>query len=580
MHNTHIRYSIIAVSIFVCALCYFGIINYIQYKAESNTPLPQQTLTREDSVSLAETFVKDVGLIPVEHTIWVSDIIGTQDLDAVDYFARLQLEHADVGIFPWKRIISFEPFNEKLHNGSLWRWSVRVTDDVDHRGGYVIDMASDTGEILGFSRFGFDTQKNTTQTTEEERWQIAQSFLQHTVYVDNISNFTLQASDGAQDTYCSTWEHTESKENILPIHTTIEVCGKRVEEYASHLLPPEEVGFGTMWKNIVFGIIPFVLLGIKTLLVIVGIPIYLYIRKIKNNPLPLVWRQSVVFMLTLFAFFWASNICTKVGVMWYNHMIQSVPVTIWSALSIIRSTLEETIFGGVFFLVVPSVLLLTVGRHLALTYFPQSLRAFDLFFSGKWASRELFVATIRGVHIWLVLVCLECIFIFVFGHFFHSWTDVRIPLNSIGTYFHLYSLDVHNFLNGAFYEEILIRLFLVSFLYMRYRNALIAILGSACVWALLHVTAVYHPFYGQIINLTLDGVVLGWVFVRYGLWEGIVAHFLFNITVFSVSIGATTTLAVGLLFVCFVSLPVTILLCIYPIRAYITHKRIPNEMLR
>lgn len=81
---------------------------------------------------------------------------------------------------------------------------------------------------------------------------------------------------------------------------------------------------------------------------------------------------------------------------------------------------------------------------------------------------------------------------------------------------------------AAFLEEAMFRLFSVSLLRGISSRAWIAIAVSAVVWGFAHSTYAIFPVYLRGIELTIFGVVLALVFIRYGWAVVIAAHLVIN----------------------------------------------------
>jgi len=78
---------------------------------------------------------------------------------------------------------------------------------------------------------------------------------------------------------------------------------------------------------------------------------------------------------------------------------------------------------------------------------------------------------------------------------------------------------------AAVSEEVLFRLFGVPFFKRLLRVTFVALLIPAVIWALGHSGYAVYPVYVRAIELTIAGVVFGWVFIRYGLVAMLVAHY-------------------------------------------------------
>ena len=77
-------------------------------------------------------------------------------------------------------------------------------------------------------------------------------------------------------------------------------------------------------------------------------------------------------------------------------------------------------------------------------------------------------------------------------------------------------------------EEFLFRLVAISLLLRWFKKSWLAVLVSAVVWAFLHADYPQEPIYIRGLELTIVGVLLGIVFLRFGVWATIICHYVYN----------------------------------------------------
>jgi membrane protease YdiL (CAAX protease family) len=84
-------------------------------------------------------------------------------------------------------------------------------------------------------------------------------------------------------------------------------------------------------------------------------------------------------------------------------------------------------------------------------------------------------------------------------------------------------------LSAAALEEFFFRLLAISLLLRWFGKRWLAVLLPAVVWALLHANYPVEPIYTRGVELTIAGVVFGLVFLRFGIWSTIAAHYAVNV---------------------------------------------------
>ena len=88
-------------------------------------------------------------------------------------------------------------------------------------------------------------------------------------------------------------------------------------------------------------------------------------------------------------------------------------------------------------------------------------------------------------------------------------------------------------LHPALAEETVYRLFAVSLLWKLTGKKWIALLLPALLWGFLHTGYYVEPIYTRGLELTIVGVFLGFVYLRFGIWATILSHYVYNATIAS-----------------------------------------------
>jgi GNAT superfamily N-acetyltransferase/membrane protease YdiL (CAAX protease family) len=83
-------------------------------------------------------------------------------------------------------------------------------------------------------------------------------------------------------------------------------------------------------------------------------------------------------------------------------------------------------------------------------------------------------------------------------------------------------------LRAASSEELTFRLFAIALLLRLTRRRWVALLVPAAIWAFLHSTYINSPVYLRGIELTLVGLVYGYLFLRFDVATPLVAHYTYN----------------------------------------------------
>ncbi len=175
-----------------------------------------------------------------------------------------------------------------------------------------------------------------------------------------------------------------------------------------------------------------------------------------------------------------------------------------------------------------------------------------------WHSKFFFEGTLAGFGMAGIQLGFVVLF-YVFGRQwlgFYAPQDVQFDNFLTTTFPWLAPLLVG--LKPALVEETLFRLFAIPLVWRWTKSKWIAVLAPAILWGFLHTGYYVEPIYARGLELTLVGVLLGWVYLKYGIWATIVGHFVYNATISStllLSSGNTYFQAATLLVISFLLFP-------------------------
>ena len=121
------------------------------------------------------------------------------------------------------------------------------------------------------------------------------------------------------------------------------------------------------------------------------------------------------------------------------------------------------------------------------------------------------------------------VFYLLGGRYFDVWVpaDVSEYDNAFSTAIPwIYPLLVG--LSAAAIEEFFFRLLAIPLLIRWLKRPWLAVLLPAVVWAFLHSNYPHEPIYIRGIEITVIGIVFGMLFLRFGIWAPIIAHYAIN----------------------------------------------------
>lgn len=147
------------------------------------------------------------------------------------------------------------------------------------------------------------------------------------------------------------------------------------------------------------------------------------------------------------------------------------------------------------------------------------------------SSRQFARSSLAGFGLGLAQLGYVSAFYVIAMKYFKVWSPAEVPYdNTLSTALPwIYPLTIG--LSAALNEELFFRLFSVSFLKRYLKLTWLAVIAPAVIWAFLHSNYPQQPAYVRGIEISIYGVILGLVFLRYGIIATIVSHYTYNAVV-------------------------------------------------
>ncbi len=139
--------------------------------------------------------------------------------------------------------------------------------------------------------------------------------------------------------------------------------------------------------------------------------------------------------------------------------------------------------------------------------------------------------TLRSIAIGTAFACWSvgyvCLF-YVVGRQHGVWVPVEIDYAKTLSGWMPWVQPMEVGLTAAFSEELIYRALAILLYTKIFRSRWVAIILSAVTWAFLHSNYPQMPGYTRGIELTIEGILWGWLMVRYGIVSTLVAHYLYD----------------------------------------------------
>ncbi|GCL72932.1 CPBP family intramembrane metalloprotease domain-containing protein [Paenibacillus naphthalenovorans] len=159
---------------------------------------------------------------------------------------------------------------------------------------------------------------------------------------------------------------------------------------------------------------------------------------------------------------------------------------------------------------------------------------------------EVWKAAVRGYFICLFILGLQQTMFFIGTEVFGVWT-VSDPADSVYnmTYPGLFPLMAWV---ASISEEAVYRLLGIALMLKLTRSRFLAVLLPSVIWAMSHTQYPIYPVYTRLVEVTVIGLIFGYVFLKYGLLTALFTHASMNSILMGLSImfvGEPEQVAIG-----------------------------------
>jgi hypothetical protein len=128
---------------------------------------------------------------------------------------------------------------------------------------------------------------------------------------------------------------------------------------------------------------------------------------------------------------------------------------------------------------------------------------------------------------------------------------------------------------AAISEEAIYRLFGIFALKKLVRSSFLAILITSMIWALGHTSYPIYPVYTRFVEVTILGIIFGYVFLKYGFITALFAHAIMDTILMSFSLMSLGGVFNGLMGLAYIVSPAAIAYVIYLLHQRLKGKRPP-----
>lgn len=501
------RFSLETIFYVVVGLLFFSLF-IIYYSEVFPTASIRLDVTRKGAQDIAANFLKAQGY----------------DLSA--YKKVVIFDANDYGAVFLQKTQGMKSANEMMKGEvPIWRWWCRYFRPKEKEEFQI--YVNPSGKVIMFNHV-IEEDKAGATISQEEAEKLASKFLTKVVGIDlslyerveasteKLTNRTDHYFEWKLKGFEISWKEEGPESGKGTNRVSVSVQGNRIGSFYRYFKIPEAFKrdyVRTMSEGTLLGSVSFVLM-----ILIVIASLIVFIIKYKQNDIRLRFPLCVSLLI---------------GALGLIDSINSFPLyKAGYSTATDYNVYFGTLMTEVMLFAISSCILILFagasGETLARKVYPNSMGTLERLMQGRVFTRSFFFSSVRGYALGFFSLGYVTLFYMIGQRYLGVFIPADSPYsNLLGTYLPwLAPLSVS--LSAAVSEEFLFRMFSISFLkrYLKWTPAALVI--PAAIWAFGHSTYEVFPVYVRGIELTIEGVIFGLFFIRFGIMTCIVAHYVFN----------------------------------------------------
>lgn len=466
--------------------------------------------SQKEAKEKAESFLDSLG----------ADIKGYKEVVVFDYedWADRYLQRT-IGIKDADKFI-------KNHDIELFFWKVRFFKEL-RKEEYNLRISTKTGEVLAFKHFMEDVTPKNTVGKDSAR-SLVKEFLKQTFKTDfdsyDLHEEKIKRFDKRTD-YIFSWEKKgvyipwKKDEGGAKLLLGATVSGDEISAFYTAGLDIPEKFRRFIQKQLTLGEYLFSFYLIIFIIMVV----------------------SSFFILVKYRSFIISKLCKKWYVYWAFFLLTINVLLIFNSFKTLLDAYPTSIslssFLGIFFVrTITSSLLLYIayiipgiaGEALREEVFKdRKYSSFVYFLRTTFCSRNVSRAIMFGYILFFILLGLQSAIFYLGQKYLGVWKEWSRLVQSSSSYipfFTAFTIAV----GAAFMEEVFFRIFGISWIKKYLKSTILAVLLTSLIWGLGHCAYAIFPVWFRVLEVGIMGVLLGIVFIRYGIIPVLIAHYLLD----------------------------------------------------
>lgn len=457
--------------------------------------------SKEDAFRKAYAFIESqkFDLTDFDHTIIFNS----------DYYASAYLQKKQ----------GIRKANDLISKGiPVWFWHIRWFKELEKEE-FIVEMDPSTGKIIYFSHSILDDEQGANLTLEEAR-KIAEEEVGlrgidlTTAY--ELKNSVTENQKHRTD-YQFVWEKKDFKIEDSNLRVKVEIYGDSLGTYREYLKIPEDF-IRSLKREISLGTALTMMSNIMILLITM-LAVFMLIIQNKKAVITLKFGLifgCVVIILKMFTFL------NNLPLLW-NFYPDTLSKSVFFTVSA-GNMLNGALMCG-FIIFAYAVLGQLFCRELGND---TKTPLFDAIINKKGCFTRILHTCVVGYSLGFLFLGYITLFYLIGTRFFNIWIPSDADYSNILATAMPFLFPLTVALSSAISEEFMFRWFNITFFKKTLKVNWLVVLIPALIWAFGHSSYPVFPVYVRGVELTLFGIILGVIFLKYGLETVIITHFVIN----------------------------------------------------
>ena len=153
---------------------------------------------------------------------------------------------------------------------------------------------------------------------------------------------------------------------------------------------------------------------------------------------------------------------------------------------------------------------------------------FLYYLRSTFLSRDVAKAILLGYGVWIIMLGIQSVLVGLGQRYAGVWVE-HAWMNNLSTAYWPFLAAFTLGLKASVTEEVMFRLFAISFGKKILGSTVAAVIISSLIWGFSHSNYPVFPMWFRGVEVTCLGLFLSWVYLRFGIIPVIVGHYLFDV---------------------------------------------------